>query len=302
MKQSKVREPKNSNSPEIRKELIIAGIGLFGTIMAAFISNWENITKEKLIINTTQTADVKIATSPVAATQTNLVQITDTVTPKPEILWEELFSVVLSQNICNFTSEIIPEWFVPYLGSSDAIEKLEGTETWAFGPEVQRPASYFLDISNISNKTEWARISNTFQVTVSWIDNAPKHADVLLNTGGCGGGSYRSTDSTVSLSPEYLSTKQKISFSQYDYYSLQPGESEVFLYQVQCKGPGVYLMEASIPYTFTTDWNDIILVSPRYIVCPESFSSWIINPSGPSIALYKNFSWDTVTQSYIETP
>jgi hypothetical protein len=297
MKKEKTGNGKK-NTDGIRKELIIAGIGLFGTILAAVISVWGNWAQSKMIINATQTVEAIFAHPANTSTSQPI-----TATPQETgQRWDQHFEVEMIQSICHFTTQIIPEPFTSDLGKPDVLDIFytAGTESWSFGPSTSYPVGYAINISNISTNTVWPKISNSFQFTVSWVDNAPEHADVLVNGVGCGGGSWRDGDMIVSLSPEYLSTRQKVIFEDSDYYSLQRGESEVFIIQVQCKGPGIYLLDVDIPYTFSTDWDVIDLKASKYIICPETYSRWDVNPSAHSIVFYKNLSWDNESQGYVE--
>lgn len=295
MKNTKVG--KSAKDGGFRKELIIAIIGLVGTIAAALITTWGNLEKENVSLEATQTAQVAQALA--------VLNATSTVPPSstPDRLWEQTFKVELYQSECRFTTEIVPEWFVPYLGTPDAFEKwrTRGAEPWPYGPGPARPVPYFVDIGNIGNNTLWPRIANTFHFTVSWIEDAPQHADVLLNSGGCGGGSFYTSQTFVSLSPDFVSSKQNVLFDEYDYYTLEPGESSAFLLDVYCKGPGVYALDMDIPYSFDSDWQTINWRASRTIVCPNTFTSWTVNPNG-SIMFYKNFSWDGQSLAYVEAP
>jgi type II secretory pathway pseudopilin PulG len=288
---------KSAKDGGFRKELIIAIIGLVGTIAAALITTWGSLTKENKALEFTQTAQVAQALAILNATST--VQPTET----PDRSWEQAFNVDLSQSLCRFTAEIVPEWFVPYLGTAEAFDKWQtrDSEPWPYGPGPAKPVSYYVDIANISNNTVWPRIANTFHFTVSWIEDAPEHANVLLNGGGCGGGDFYTSETDVSLSPDFVSAKQNVLFNDYDYYTLEPGESGIFFLDVYCKGPGVYALDMDIPYSFDSDWKTVNWKASRTIVCPNTFTSWTVNPNG-SILFYKNFSWDAQALAYVEAP
>lgn len=293
MKNRKADKPR-----QIRLEIIVAVIGVLGTIVAALISAWSNLAEKKMLIDATRTAETTPPPILSIPTETSTLQ-TDTTEA-----WKELFNVEVSQDLCRFTSEIAPEWFIPLLGTSEAIQKWrsEGTESWSLGPGTSNPVTYSIDLGNISNNKLWSKISNSFRFTVSRIEDAPNHASVLLSGGGCGGGSFHSSNTSIALSSDYITTEQKVVFDDFDYYTLQPGESEFFLFDVQCKSTGVYLLDIDISYTFDNGWNEINWKSPKYIVCPETFSSWAINPNGKDIVFYKNFSWDKDNKIYVESP
>lgn len=296
----------NPSNSKIKKEFVVAGLGFLGTILAALISVWGNYAKDSLSINTTKTAEVisAISTYQPDISETKPSDILETSLGSSS--WMENFEVALAQNTCSSDSLIVPELWAPNLGSPDSIHVLPNTDTWHFGPGLYKNGviQYVLSIHNISSEIIWPKISNTFSFTVTRIDAAPLHSDVLLNHVDCGGGTFRYSDSVIYLSPDYISTTQKVVFKDFDYYDLQRGEGETFVFSVGCDGPGVYMIHADIPYTFSAEWKSVNYPFSRYLVCPESFSIWLISLAGgsPAIVPYLNMIWDDASQDYIETP
>ncbi len=188
------------------------------------------------------------------------------------------------------TDETCPEYYIPPAdiklveGSVQIKERLytypSDYSTWPVIADIHSIYNHFVTIESTLKGAEnsWIKLDNKFTVTFS-VDttSAPKDIDVVL-MGECGDGrDPRYTKTIIALDPANAEKKISVPFDAHKFYTLQPGEFELFIMNFSCKVPGVYSVRYDLPFSisgkagiisYNTDEDEL------KIVCPKSYTLW----------------------------
>lgn len=121
--------------------------------------------------------------------------------------------------------------------------------------------------------TEWIQLSNTATISII-VQPVPDQIDIIQPFDECGdGGEYRDFPpvSLESNSKQYMIDS---TFTGFDYFTLEPGESEVFVYSLKCADPGIYSMSIDVPYEYKGHRYISSWKIDYEFVCPNSFTFW----------------------------
>ncbi len=132
-------------------------------------------------------------------------------------------------------------------------------------------------ISNIRNGGDWLRIDNGARISVLGYQNVPETINVLHIYPGCAAGGMNRRFSPVALSPTDI-REFTTEYPESDYFSLQPGEFEIFMYTFNCTQPGLYDIKLSIPFTTARNAGLIELDEAPSLICPKSVKFWMYDP------------------------
>ena len=147
----------------------------------------------------------------------------------------------------------------------------------------------------------WVKINNRLGVNFDlMLQDIEEHVNlVAMVPDGCGGGENKLFSPTT-LKPEFELINQFISSSQYDFFSLQPGESDVFRIDYICASPGIYhasislLLESSIGSE-----NQEITGFPK-MMCPKSYHAWRAFLGDSPLEDIGEYHWDG--NNYVQQP
>lgn len=251
-------------------------------------------------------------TPPPASTTTGLTPIVSTiapVTPQPTTVYEDWQSFLQVENWgqCPIY-QAIPDYISLKNEYNTVMNQIQADSSGKNWIEREMPGIPYLRITSISQDKEWVVLGS--KVTVSITVKEPlEHANILTQGESCGGaGDTR--DFSIPLKTGVTSYDVSIKYPDADFFTLQPGEPEFFVFIVdECKGPGTYIINVSIPYSYMHKKGNISWNFPYEVVCPISYDSWRINShieenisgtSTPATIEYEGkYIWDSNKSKYI---
>lgn len=267
-----------NNKKRPATSVIVALIGLSGVIITAVFG---------LIGVILQMRKNPTPTLPPVENQTATPIDTPTLTPTAQPDWSSLFYVGI-EDVC-IDSLIAPDYMLPLLGSPTAktkyAEALNSGEknNWdiAYYNEKSGYGAIFWIESRVTGQ-EWIRLENTFAITI-YPQPTSGNMAVMENSTRCGGAEYRAPkdgEDLISLSNDLAAYSMYINYPEADYYTLQPGEPETFIFLPDCETPGIYTVKIDIQFLYQGEQRIYAWTSPRHFVCPESFDHWGITVFG----------------------
>lgn len=152
-----------------------------------------------------------------------------------------------------------------------------------------------LTITSLLKDDAWINTSNSLNVIVTANPVLPDHTHALSLAWGCGGGGLKRTFSDIDLSTGNETYTQQSTSSEFDFFTLQPGEFEVFSLLFHCKAPGIYSLSLELPYTLAEKAGTASYRLERPIICPKSFTSWALE--GESFLFSSEYIWDGLRYS-----
>lgn len=167
-------------------------------------------------------------------------------------------------------------------------------ENWAIVP--YNSGALLFTLTSMSDG-DWIQINKSLVVDVSANANVPQHVDVIHSV-GCGGtGQLREFPST-NLRSDLNSFSQKSTFAGADFFTLQPGEFEIFYVPFDCKSPGYYDISVTVEYSYQGE-NGVIEFPTFDALCPQSFTVYTTEAGGDLLGV-ENFDWKN--GKYSQTP
>ncbi len=132
-----------------------------------------------------------------------------------------------------------------------------------------------VNLTSLSTNKDWIKLSKTFKITITATE-APDYIDVARDEDGCNGagGVDYYADDDIQLSSQFDNYDVKATFSQFDYYSLQPGEFGFFNIHFYCGTPGTYHYKIEIPFSLSGEEHKVSLPGPKPFICPRSLTYW----------------------------
>ena len=147
--------------------------------------------------------------------------------------------------------------------------------------------SYYLRITNAFSSTEWLRLDSNESAAVS-VSQPPRALFSSVYSVGGGGGSFRFFPSVPLLQGTGFYTR-KVKQPDFNYFELQPGEFEEFIFFFKCAAPGTYIITLELPYAYSVEFGKIIRASPQ-LICPNSYILW--RTDYPNLSLEGTYIWD----------
>lgn len=137
-------------------------------------------------------------------------------------------------------------------------------------------SSVRLLITNKPENAEWAILGAKIKSKVISDPRAQEDVRGINYSGDCAGGEYRFFDELrLESSMTEYSLGLGLQDKDFDYFKLEPGETEIFNIQMDCKSPGIYRASINLPYTYQNKQGEINVDIPQTIVCPISFTAWV---------------------------
>ena len=196
-----------------------------------------------------------------------------TVTPSPIAipLRLEITNPIIGIDIspCVFAF-IIPDDINPFANPTLAIQEFDSrVRLNPFSIKLLNATLIDMTITSTS-QAEWIRLSN--KVLAKIIHYEPLPDSVNIYSPPCGGGEeFRDFVFRINNSPgiEFASSKPDI-----DYYSLQPGEFEVFNILLKATAPGLYEVKLGIEYAYCGINSQIWTTETFILLTPEEYQGW----------------------------
>lgn len=281
---------------------ILACLGLVCAASVTTIGNYIGIQSQALIpIQATQTAETRLtAAAPTRAPRqlststpslSTTPDSTQPMTPTPvasatsapteDVGWKEYIEASTYQP-CAFDLRVMPERPDPSVKmSADFVEEyLKGDGSgW---PRVQdsygNEQAVDVGLKLTSKLTEdWIEVNRTTEVAIEVEKQIPNSVDVLVIT-GCGGlGDIRGFPKT-DLVATFAQYTQDVSFSEADFFKLEPGEFETFNFPFTCRDIGLYKIRLVVPLAVGTETERASVTTS--IMCPEAYTLWYAGADG----------------------
>lgn len=292
---------KNKSKPskdnkKLETSVIVAIIGVVGTIIATLISAYFNSKSQVTLISMqlTQTQLASIATETHISrtptiTNTFVVQETETMTPtivknsSTVVEYDLLSSYCLSPH-----AQIIPEskgWDGNKKIPSEVFENLLNSDSpkqiapiWYNEPYEEFTLEFA--IHNVS--ANWLKLENKvkFRVTPLQIE-IPEQIHAFDFYQGCGGFQNKPfTDTVITLQTGIDEYEQSVSSPEYDFFTLQPDEYDQYYFSFLCSKPGVYQVSFQHNIEYQSKSNNVIQNDLPLIYCPKKMYLWAINIDG----------------------
>jgi hypothetical protein len=191
-------------------------------------------------------------------------------------------------SVCN--PRVLP---IAINASGDTQEQIMNTDPWtnrlhwALIPENSELSMRF-NISSIADSNNWIQLDKSLNVSVSVETNIPDHTDVF-NGVGCGGAGNIRKFSQTPLQADMQNFTKEVIFSGADFFTLQPGEFEIFSIPFKCNTPGYYTISISTKYTYENQ-SGIIEFPDAHILCPSSYTVYSISTDDTIVGV-ESFKW-----------
>jgi hypothetical protein len=156
-------------------------------------------------------------------------------------------------------------------------------------PTIGVDLDLWLVPSALENRS-WIRLSNSADVTVTVLGDSPQNANGV-HIGQCGGEGTIRKFSGISLVRDSQSYTRRISTTEADFFTLQPGEFEVWSTTVACGAPGRYQVSFTAGYNYE-DTEGAITAMSKEIVCPQEYSEWAMYGPFEPLLFARTLRWD----------
>lgn len=276
--------------------IIVAVLGCAGTVAAALISGF--------FLYFTTRAQID---RPIAFTQT------------AQFMPTEEFSTFDWQSIAS----IEPDTPCPAVYTPDYLFSGSDRKSWVrdhlfgsyldnelmYAPLLQHDASssmrLYLTITNVTPNEGWINLSKDLKISIRFIDEIPLNSEVVQLTDCGGAGEYRYF-SRVPLSTDYPEYNVTATSTEADFYTLQPGEFEIFVLEFQCNAPGLYGLQVNIPVHFQGRDETIAYSGFPGFSCPDRVNYSYGSPTtetatGYEVAIYNAEQYEWTGSSYRKT-
>lgn len=157
---------------------------------------------------------------------------------------------------------------------------------WAIVPINSSAILFYL--TNTGNH-DWVELNKSLNVSVSTNSKVSKHADVVELV-GCGGTNQIREFPSINLRSDLNNFTQKSTFAGADYFTLQPGEFEVFKVNFKCETTGYYKVSPTVEYSYQGEKG--IIEFPEFnVLCPESFTVYTMGDIN-SLSGVESYMWE----------
>lgn len=188
--------------------------------------------------------------------------------------WQEILTIE-QVSVCDL--RVLPIAINTSGDTQDQIMKTDPWQNrvnWALVPENSELSVKFF-ITSIATSNNWIQLDKSVDVAVSVETNIPAHADVF-NGVGCGGtGSIRKFSQTP-LRDDMQNFTKEATFSGADFFTLQPGEFEIFSIPFKCNAPGYYTISISSKYTYESQSGNLEFPE-AHVLCPNSYTVYSVS-------------------------
>jgi hypothetical protein len=195
-------------------------------------------------------------------------------TPAPTVVSSSPLKPIPLQDTC-WMPLVFPNDIAPDKDVEEALAFLDNIEpeamvTWRRAPwALDGSLQVDLSLRALPGNQEWTHVENEAKVTVQTF-NAPEHVNVLKD---CAGAAEFRYFTEVPLDREYDQYSAQTSVPNIDFFTLEPGEFEIFSFAFKCKAPGRYAVDLDILYSYAGQ-ADKVRFTPADFICPHSYTVW----------------------------
>jgi hypothetical protein len=193
--------------------------------------------------------------------------------------------LISSQRI-DATSSDVKEEIIIALKNLDYLTSPKAPWVDKNSPQAGSSAKFLIE--NIG-EGDWLEISKTLDVSIDVNKNIPDAVDAIEVT-ACGGGGEERIFPDLALDNNYAQYSVETTYPDFDFFTLQPGEFEIFYVPFQCDALGLYQITIKIPFRARSYEGNIEFT--EIIMCPQTFTLWQYDQ--PSDYLYppEIYEWD----------
>jgi hypothetical protein len=150
-------------------------------------------------------------------------------------------------------------------------------------------AEIVIRVSSITKSQEWIEIGNQLLLDISVQEDLPEHLN-LIHYGDCGGQGKIRNFSPIDLTAEFDAYSLQSSFTEFDFFTLEPGEFEDFIVPFTCKAVGIFQIKVNMSYVYANIPNVTDSDQTATFVCPQTFTVWEF--IGREFLNYDNYRWN----------
>ena len=264
-----------------RTAVVVAIISLAGTIVTGLFSYLSTRSQTEIPIEATRTAEsVLLNTTPTVSTP-----LIDQPTTTPTLDWNSILRISPNNSICGY--KVVPEFIsldpsdmqFSLANLSPEFTKQDGMD-WhtAINPQLSFDAESFSQLN-------WIKIENRFFLNIFVEGEVPDNINIVY-VYGCGGGSPVALPEVELLKESNLSQYRiRLEAPGIDFFTLQPGEYEVFQTPLLCKTPGIYSISVELFGEYIDQMYSPIVAPSTKIYCPYHYSYY-------SFGFYTNLNYE----------
>lgn len=266
---------KDDNSQSSKLTIWIAIIGFLGTVSAAIISAYFDYKTAETQIDLPLAYTQKTEATMYYATMTQT--ISSSTTPQP--LWEDIIQYEVIWNGTMHGPWVIPNSNDLSHGDTPSNEIgraiIDGeSNNWEIGPLPSNEISVNISVKSKVTENEWIKLSNTIQVNIKpYSESLTEYTHLVFEMAGGGGSNFKEFP-IVELKNGYDQYSINIKNDDYDFFTLEPGEYDVFVLHYTCKSPGIFHVALEQQYTFKSENGTILWTDLPLIYCPEKIIFW----------------------------
>jgi hypothetical protein len=264
-----------------RTAVVVAIISLTGTIFTALFNYLSTRSQTEIPIEATRTAEsVLIKTTPTLSTP-----LIDQPTITPTLDWNSIFRISTNKSVCGY--KVVPEFIsldpsdmqLSLANLSPEFSKQDGRD---WHTAINPYWSY--DVESFS-QLNWVKVENRFFLNIFVESEVPDNINIIY-VYGCGGGSPVSLSEVELLNQSNLSQYRiKLEAQGIDFFTLQPGEFEVFQIPLVCKTPGIYSISVELFAEYIDQMYSPVVAPSTKIYCPYHYSYY-------SFGFYTNLNYE----------
>ena len=132
-----------------------------------------------------------------------------------------------------------------------------------------------VELTNINDEKRWIKIGNKWNVIISYYGDTELKNVYYISIVGCGGGNdYKVSNTEILLTDNYTTYSKQIEFLDFDYYTLEQGEFETFIFTPECNSQGYYYLSVEIPIEYDENHINYLATYDKRIICAENYH-WI---------------------------
>ncbi|HYN89383.1 MAG TPA: hypothetical protein VER55_12680 [Ardenticatenaceae bacterium] len=206
-------------------------------------------------------------------TPTPQATIVSPVSPTVSAEWTQFVQARLVGSSCPAVKILPGEIDPSALSREEFYQLFSEAETWLLAPDETGRIRASLAITSIVEGTQWIQLENSVQASIEVYRNVPDHSNIVF-VAGCGGIGEVREFPALTLESEFDAYRTELTFPGADFFSLQPGEFEVFGLEFQCSAPGVYRLALELPFSSVDHAGTVTLADTPEFACPQSFTMW----------------------------
>jgi hypothetical protein len=251
-------------------------------------------------------------TSTSTSTQLSPTVLPSTTAPPPSstssiVLTEDLETSVIVDFSCGdaygpFRPRILPGFIMPFQDQEKAFRQIKASVNnsewfdWFQAPYDNGALWVLVDISNVTDGKKWMRVNKTVTVSVkSNLQELPEIVDIYWREKPCGGGGeiFDTFDmENITLRSDIDAYEVYSSSTEYDNFSLEPGEYGIFGFGLVCATPGLYSVEFGFGFNIGDGIDKLTLTDAVIIMCPIAYREWSSDLFLTSLQSLGTFVWE----------